>query len=226
MSDIKGDKSYVEESQIRSPISRFNRWLKNFGRRQEEVAANQEQIVGPITNIAGLLDEKLREKESEITPPEVKSRGVLAILDTNEKTTVGFYETIREENPNGYVVGVGTGNIFSLLNCFKEDNPPKGMVLVDTDPRVVTVGRMIVDSLRQAETSSDFIDNFFRLPKEKLEERIKEIISKEKNAVLRQRLEKVPPKEWERVIKIIQDWSFVTPDVKSWADTGVSYYMA
>ncbi|MEK7517370.1 MAG: hypothetical protein AAB583_02380 [Patescibacteria group bacterium] len=185
---------------------------------------NQEKSkVPPAINIAGILDEKLREKESSITPPESKARGVLALLDTNEKVPVGFFETIQEKNPDGYIVGVGVGNVFSLLNCFQERNPPRGMVLVDIDPRVVTIGKILVDSLKQAETPSDFVNDFFGLPKDKLEARIRETISKEKNVVLRQRLEKIPSQEWERTIKAVQGWSFLTPDFKSGVQEKESY---
>lgn len=223
MSDIKEDKTPLAEAQIKSPISRFNRWLKSFGKRETATSTSQEQIaVPPPINIAGILDEKLREKEGLI-PPEVKARGVLAILDTNEKRTPGLFEAIKEKNPNGYIIGVGVGNVFSLLNCFQEENPPKGMVLVDFDPRVVIVGKIILGSLNQAETPSDFINNFFRLPKDTFQARIKGIILGESNVVLRQRLEKIPPEEWERVIKGIQEWSFVDPYFKSWVSQDDQY---
>jgi len=205
MDEIREDKVSSGESQNKSPISRFNRWLRSFNNRHGDAVQKREQISQPITGIANTLEEGLRNKENPIRSPEVK--GVSAILDTNEKVPVGFFEAIKEKNPDGYIVGVGVGNVFSLLNCFQEENTPKGMVLVDVNPKVVVVGKLLVDSLKHSETPSDFSNSFFRLPTDKLQEHIREIIEREENADLKQRLENVPQKDWEKVIGDIQGWA-------------------
>ncbi|MEK7092544.1 MAG: hypothetical protein AAB907_02885, partial [Patescibacteria group bacterium] len=92
-------------------------------------------------NIAEVLAQELGKIKQ---PPEMKrTAGQAAILGTNETASTEFFESVRLKDPDGYIIGVGVGNALSLLQSFPEGVVPRGMVLVDIDPKVVAVGKAL-----------------------------------------------------------------------------------
>ena len=68
-----------------------------------------------------------------------------AILQTNERADEQTFSAVRESNqsPNGYIIGVGVGNIFTMLELFADPVQTKGIVAVEADPSVVLYGRIL-----------------------------------------------------------------------------------
>ncbi len=73
-----------------------------------------------------------------------------AILGTNEANAPTLYRQLREANrqsgcrANGYLVGVGVANALSAISAFEPGTGPRGIVLLDVDPRVVVAGRVLI----------------------------------------------------------------------------------
>lgn len=88
-----------------------------------------------------------------ISPPtsEFEGVGVAAIERTNERGDPYLFESIKkgEKAPNGYLVGIGAGNVFSMLEAFPEDATPKAIILFDIDPEVVKFGENLISSLKE-----------------------------------------------------------------------------
>ena len=207
MSDIKPDSMRPGSLPHGGGISsRFNEWLRRFGRQSESQLSPK---IRP-THIATFLAERLKNIEG-ITPPEYGEKqgfmlaAVSATIGTNEKVVDGFLEAVQAKLSDGYIVGVGAGNIFSLLHCFPEGELPKGIVSTDIDPRVVAVGKLFTNALKESETSEDLIRTFFTLSDDQFQERMKGVIDTEENSVLRQRLQEVSQKEWEDISRSIRE---------------------
>jgi hypothetical protein len=78
-------------------------------------------------------------------PP--KRAGQVAFLATNESFPNG--ELVPSRQPDGYIIGVGNGSIWSMLEMFDEENPPKGIIALDIDPSVVLGGMVLVELAKQ-----------------------------------------------------------------------------
>lgn len=76
--------------------------------------------------------------------------GVAAQGRTNEAGNPILFEKTRnqEQAPNGYLIGIGAANVFSMLEAFPEGVIPKAILLFDIDPQVVAAGRQIIEGLR------------------------------------------------------------------------------
>lgn len=170
---------------------------------EDKTSAESNEVQKPHSkNTEDALAERL--KGEDVTPPEFENKGVAAIIGTNETVIDGFFEAVRAKRPDGYIVGVGAGNVFSLLHCFSEEASPKGIVLADVDPRVIAIGKMVVAVLKESETAQDFRNKFFKLSDNEFQAKLKEVISSEENAILQQRLEKITPEEWSKIAEGIR----------------------
>lgn len=158
-----------------------------------ETETKETQLITP--HIANILVEKLQGKN--ITPPEFKSIGVAAFGGTNEAAPKSFFEAVQAKNPDGYLIGIGAGNVLTMLHCFPDSVVPKGVVLADIDPKVVTAGKLMVKKLNQSETAEDFDKQFVRLSKDQFFTEISSLIEQEDNTVLKQRLSLIPKEEWD-----------------------------
>ncbi|MBI2196417.1 hypothetical protein HYU45_02275 [Candidatus Daviesbacteria bacterium] len=205
----------------RSRISRFSQWLRNFGKgekppknvqlesteTEQTKPASKEPAILPsrqeerkvvVKNIANILTDKLN-KESNIVPLQVENMGVAAIGGTNETVSRGFFEAIRVKNPDGYLVGVGVGNVFTLLHCFPEGTLPKGIILADVDPAVIAIGKLMVKKLRESETFEEFDRQVHGLSEEEFIREIQEIVREEENSILTKRLDSLSREDWTKV---------------------------
>jgi len=115
------------------------------------------------------------------------------MLWSSEVADPGFFESIRAENPNGYVVGTGAAMTLALVTCFKKENPPKGIVIADIQPEVIAFGKLLVGSLAKAKTRNDFERDFLSISEEEYRSRVKNIIDKEKDKELKRRYKKRKP---------------------------------
>lgn len=131
-----------------------------------------------------------------IKSPEFKSKGEIAIMGTNETAANGFFEAVQDKNPNGYIVGVGAGNVFTMLHCFKEGVMPQGMILADTDPRVVAVGRLFIKKIKDSKSGDEFKQKLSQLSFDEFQSEIEKILGKEKSQHVKA--------EWEKILDQLQ----------------------
>lgn len=99
--------------------------------------------------IAQFIEQEIDRKG--LKPPEFKSEGASEFSRTNEKVKPETLKTTRESEqpPNGYIIGVGVPNLFSMLDAFPEGAEPKGIVMVNTDPNTISDTTVFLEELRK-----------------------------------------------------------------------------
>ncbi len=162
------------------------------------IASIDKEVKTPKkTGIANLLQSKL--KEPDMTIPEIKTRGVSAIIGTNETVGFEFFESVQAENPDGYIVGVGAGDVFSMIHCFPDGIVPKAFISADIDPKAVAVGKLLTKNLKATNSAETLNKEFFGMPETKFQSDIVELINEEEDSRLKDALQKVTPDIWQRV---------------------------
>lgn len=147
--------------------------------------------------IATTLYRDLKQRGLQIL--EIKAQGVSALIGTNETAGAGFFEALQAKNPDGYIIGVGAGNAFTMLHCFPEGTVPKGVVLADIDPKAVAVGKLLVKQLSRTGLSDQFQSQFFGMPESDFNTSIQELISEEDDDRLKAHWQAVDSETWHKV---------------------------
>lgn len=123
------------------------------------------------------------------SPPVLESGGALALFGTNEPFNI---EDVKRDLPaelDGYIFGVGAGNIYSFAHLFDLEKPPKAIVSVDVMPEVVLAGRVAVQLMKKVGTFDEFLK---ALQKEDVFlEEMRDVVEKETSPVVKQRLQNV-----------------------------------
>lgn len=88
-----------------------------------------------------------------------------ALLMTNEIVSPGqLVEWGNQHKPDGYIVAVGCGMSLLLPSLFSADRPPRGVLLVDLDDRVVAMAHAFVAALQQTQSYEEFHQRFLASP--------------------------------------------------------------
>ncbi len=89
-----------------------------------------------------------------------RAGNMLAMLTTNE-----FLDPVRAAHvrsspqaPNGYIAGVGVGNVFAMMDLFPEGRSPRGIICTDVMPEVVLLGRAFVRSIAKSASMEETFD--------------------------------------------------------------------
>lgn len=162
-----------------------------------------EYIHHEPTNIRGELREVLSGKD--ITPLEFEDKGVDAIIGTNEMASRDFFDEVQKRKPDGYLVGVGLGNVLTMLHCFPEEVTPKGIILTDIDPRVVAIGGLFLIALRTSKNVEEFEQSFFDTNSSSWAMvRDMAVTSINGQEILGDRLARVSKEDWDSIYKYVQ----------------------
>lgn len=104
------------------------------------------------TEIGNQLVRRLQEKGLVLEASEFERVGEPALEGTNERGSPVLFEKLRnqKEAPNGYLIGIGAGNVFSMLEGFPEGTVPKAVILFDIDPTVIEFGQYLIQVLRDS----------------------------------------------------------------------------
>lgn len=124
-----------------------------------------------------------------VRTPSTTSR-MNAHLSTNEWIDHNFTISDGITNPlDGYVIGVGFGHIFKMIDLFPEGMLPRAIICVDVQPEVVLTGRIIVQKLRYAQDKKSFFRSLYAVTPDEIDA----VIQKEHNPEIAIRfLEAVP----------------------------------
>lgn len=160
------------------------------------------EFVGPKSGIAKQLYSALQGREQEIAPSFTVER-VGAAFNTNEYAVPGFFDAIQTKRPDGYVIGVGAGNIFTMLYGFGNVDPV-ALIMVDTDPKVVMAGKFLIHSLIQSQNADDFVARTFTLPEDEFIKQMQDLVAHEENRVLKERLGQMNESHWSEVYNVIK----------------------
>lgn len=144
---------------IKNSTSRIRDRL--FGRQQDTQKIQQVQeellLLGEKseaeTNIGVRLIKSLEEKG--ITLPQTEAdvgNSVLADGMTNETVDKKLLEKLQKqkEAPNGYLIGIGAGNVFTMLDAFPKGSEPKAILLFDINSKVIAYGQQLIDGFRES----------------------------------------------------------------------------
>lgn len=110
----------------------------------------EESLPPREENIGTKFLSRLEERGLVIQTPEFESVGIAADTGTNEKGNPILFEKVRRNNqaPNGYLIGIGAANVFSMLEAFPEGITPKAIILFDIDPAVVAYSQRLIQSFK------------------------------------------------------------------------------
>ncbi len=114
-------------------------------KKEPEVAPRQ-------TKIGENFLENIRNKGLTITNGEFQNVGQPALEGTNERGSPVLFEKLKGqgEPPNGYLIGIGASNVFSMLEAFPEGTTPTAVVLFDIDPAVIEFGQYLIQILKDS----------------------------------------------------------------------------
>ncbi|TSC87519.1 MAG: hypothetical protein G01um10147_497 [Microgenomates group bacterium Gr01-1014_7] len=109
-----------------------------------------KESAGRQTGIGETFVAKLKQSGAMIETPDFEKVGVEAIGGTNETGDPNLFEKVRNQPqaPNGYLIGVGAANVFSMLEAFPEGVEPRAIILFDIDPEVVAAGERMIQAFR------------------------------------------------------------------------------
>lgn len=115
-------------------------------------------------NISRLVN--LGNNFERFTSESIKKRKLLVVGDipagllaTNENANFADLKRGLGITADGYICGVGAGNIFSLPLFFDHDVVPKAILSVDLFPEAVLSGRVVVKLLRSSDNFENFLLN-------------------------------------------------------------------
>lgn len=104
-----------------------------------------------------------------------------AILRVGEMAETDFFERIKEQHPDGYIIGVGAGVIFSMTEGFDDKTQPKGIVIVDVNPGVIAFAEVLIDELKASSSPEDFEKRFFHQSKNEYQDKFKAKVAGKKS---------------------------------------------
>lgn len=112
-------------------------------------------------------------KNTNFAPPIfTELPGWPAILRVGEMADAGFLEGLESKAFDGYLVGVGAGTLLSLVKGFGKLKP-KGILVVDVNPKVVAFTKVLSDALVAAQDTDEFVNGFFQQSEQAHEKKIK-----------------------------------------------------
>lgn len=118
------------------------------------VSVRESEVENRPKGIARFIEEEIAKKG--LVTPEYKEMGASGFHGTNEKVDPKLLDKLKNqpEAPNGYLIGVGVSNIFSLLDTFPKNSPPKGLVFVNVDPATVREANTLIDELKKEDPNA------------------------------------------------------------------------
>ena len=171
--------------------SKFYYWLEGLNSRDEK-------------NNYNALEETIYQNIGfDISPNLTRYGGLAALFTSSDQVARPFFDRTKTLNPNGYIVGVGAGGIFALLDCYSCGQLPKGIVVSDINPFVVAAVRVMREDLIKSSTANEFVERFFQCSDaeyRKKQERVKSKDKNLKNGIKRWTLDSsTPMEEWRRM---------------------------
>lgn len=113
-----------------------------------------EQNPSPYQDVAVNFVKNLDAKGLTLSSPHHEGMGVVAVGGTNESGDETLFNKVRSQKqaPNGYLIGIGAANVFSMLEAFPPEVEPKAILLFDIDPKAIAEGRAIIEHFKHSDT--------------------------------------------------------------------------
>ncbi|HYD34978.1 MAG TPA: hypothetical protein VD999_02830 [Vitreimonas sp.] len=117
--------------------------------------------------------------QNEKVAPTFRINAMPALFKTSDGERSAFDEEMKAAQPDGYIIGAGTGGIFALLKYFKEDRAPKGIIISDIDPTIIVAARIMIKELRAAKNYQDFARSFFFQSNRSYRHKVKKVLAQD-----------------------------------------------
>lgn len=112
--------------------------------------------------------------------------GTIGILETNE---LFMKENLHlSSKPDGYIICVGNGAIWLMLDLFQNGTQPKGIISLDRDASVILSGKVLLELAKQEITSDKAVEYFYGGKIDDMVAIAKNIIQNEENDAIKQAL--------------------------------------
>lgn len=113
-----------------------------------------------------------------------KEVGVSPLFCTNESASNELFDNVNQVyKPDGFIYGVGCGNIITMLEAFSET--PKGLIAVDIDPKTIFFAKMLVAGLSRYDTAKDFANGFLYAGRSAIQSLEEEVLRMERDPALK-----------------------------------------
>jgi len=147
-----------EKVSITETIAKQNTKGTNENKKSQIQVFTPEQKQDGKLNVGLNWQDKFSTSTDSIDHPDISEEGALALLSTNE---ILYPEGLKTQigESDGYICGVGFGNILSLVTLYEENNPPKGILSIDLSPEVVLTGRIATELIKTSENFEVFKRN-------------------------------------------------------------------
>lgn len=106
-------------------------------------------------------------------------------LHSNERAVYNFFDTLQGLELDGYIFGCGATTLWGLLEAFPKNAIPKGLVLVDVEPRVVCYTKLFIQMMKQQSEFLGFVEEISRLNQEGWKTALLPIAEGEKEGILK-----------------------------------------
>lgn len=117
----------------------------------------------------------------------VERIGTVGILETNERFIKDNMQLLPK--PDGYIIGIGNGAIWYMLNLFQEGTLPKGVISLDRDSCVVLSGKILIELAKQGVTRDEAVAFFYEGEIDDILDVARNIVQNEKNYRFKQELD-------------------------------------
>lgn len=156
---------------------------------------SEEPIKVRITGIGSEVQQRI--EEAGLVIPDIENAGQPAIITTNETHEDGFFEGVQKKHPDGYLIGIGAGNSMTMPQLYEDGVIPKAIILADIDPRVIAVGRLLIQHLKSDRSALELEKNFYGMSFDQFRHELVELIVDEPNQDLKRRLVAIEAEKWE-----------------------------
>jgi hypothetical protein len=107
-------------------------------------------------------------------------------LVSNERMESHFFDRFKDRYQlDGYIVGCGGSTIWTMVEAFLSPSVPKGMIIVDVDPRIICYSKLLVRLIKQYPDFKELIREFEAIQKRGWRLTLEAIIADEKEMALK-----------------------------------------
>jgi hypothetical protein len=99
-----------------------------------------------------------------------------ALLRSSDLIPSHFFEEMKNNPPDGHIVGIGLGSIISTLDAFPEGVEPESLTIADVDITVALAGKIFIKNLKSSTDAEDFDKQMFHVSAGEYDAEIEKII--------------------------------------------------
>lgn len=151
----------------------------------KKAAQNTHETLTPhralMQSLSGLYDSN---NYAQIMPNFTGRSGTAGVLVTNEN--LDEETTQLSPAPSGYIIGVGNGAIWMMLDLFQPRVLPKGIISLDYDPNVILSGKLLVEFANRGISPEEAVSYLFGAGNVSLQQSVNQVVDVARSVVARE----------------------------------------